>query len=51
MSCYCHTQRGFDCYGLTFNYGQRHQAELAAKRLAHHFSIKEHKISLSIWAQ
>lgn len=37
--------RGFDCYGITFDYGQRHRAELnAAKRIARHFAIKEHKI-------
>ena len=35
---------GFDCYALSFNYGQRHNAELnAAKKIAAHFNTK-HKI-------
>ena len=35
---------GFDCYALSFNYGQRHNAELnAAKFIASHFHAK-HKI-------
>lgn len=35
---------GFDCYALSFNYGQRHTAELkAAKLIAAHFDAK-HKI-------
>jgi len=35
---------GFDCYALSFNYGQRHNAELnAAKKIAAHFNAK-HKI-------
>lgn len=40
---YAHTQ-GFDCYALSFNYGQRHEAELkAAKKIAAHFNAT-HKI-------
>jgi 7-cyano-7-deazaguanine synthase len=36
---------GFDCYALSFNYGQRHISELnAAKRVAESFNVKEHKI-------
>ena len=36
---------GFDCYCLSFDYGQRHQAELAAAReVAEHLGAKEHKI-------
>jgi len=36
--------KNFDCYALSFNYGQRHQAELnAAKSIAAHFNA-EHKI-------
>jgi 7-cyano-7-deazaguanine synthase len=37
--------KGFECYGLSFSYGQRHTAELlAAQRVAHHYHVKEHKI-------
>lgn len=36
---------GFDVYALSFDYGQRHKAELdAAKRLAQDFGATEHKI-------
>lgn len=36
--------QGFECYALSFNYGQRHSAELqAAIRIAQHFEAK-HKI-------
>lgn len=36
---------GFDCYALSFIYGQRHTAELAAaKRIASYFSVVEHRI-------
>ena len=36
---------GFDCYGLSFNYKQRHISELnAAKNIAYSFSVSEHKI-------
>jgi len=36
---------GFDCYALSFNYGQRHISELdAAKKVAASFSVKDHKI-------
>ena len=35
----------FECYPITFNYGQRHLAELnASKRTAAFFKVKEHKI-------
>ena len=35
----------FACYALSFNYGQRHNAELlAAKDIAEHYSVIEHKI-------
>lgn len=38
-------QQGFDCYALSFNYGQRHSAELnAAQQLANHFKVTEHKV-------
>lgn len=36
---------GFECYALSFNYGQRHIAELhAASRVAKSFEAKDHKI-------
>lgn len=36
---------GFDCYALSFNYDQRHSAELAAAtRIAKHFSVTEHRV-------
>jgi 7-cyano-7-deazaguanine synthase len=35
----------FECYALSINYDQRHKAELeAAKAIATHYSVKEHKI-------
>lgn len=38
-------QQGYACYALSFNYGQRHQAELdAARRVAHALGALEHKI-------
>lgn len=37
--------KGFDCYVISFSYGQRHTAELlAAQRIAKHYQVKEHKI-------
>ncbi|NET71444.1 MAG: 7-cyano-7-deazaguanine synthase QueC [Sphaerospermopsis sp. SIO1G2] len=39
-------QEGYLCYGLSFSYGQRHAVELeAARRIAHAYAIKEHKIA------
>lgn len=36
---------GFDCYALSFDYGQRHAVELAAAaRVAKHFEAREHRI-------
>jgi len=36
---------GFDCYLLSFSYGQKHSSELeAAKRIAQNSEIKAHKI-------
>jgi len=35
----------YDCYALSFSYGQRHDAELdAAAKIAKHFQVAEHKI-------
>ncbi len=36
---------GFQCYALTFRYGQRHQREIeAAKKTAHSLAVSEHRI-------
>ena len=36
---------GFECYALSVNYGQRHQAELAAaKRVADALGAREHRV-------
>lgn len=41
--------KGFNCYALTFNYGQRHSAELnAARRIAEHFGAKHIIVDLPI---
>jgi len=35
---------GFECYALSFDYGQRHRVELeAAARVARHFAAREHR--------
>jgi 7-cyano-7-deazaguanine synthase len=37
--------QGFACYTMSFDYGQRHRAELqAAKRVAHQLGVVEHKV-------
>lgn len=37
--------QGYDCYALSFAYGQRHSAELqAAQRIATHLGVQEHKV-------
>jgi len=37
---------GFDCYALSFDYGQRHRIELeAASRVAKSLAAKEHRIA------
>ena len=39
------TSLNYQCYALSFDYGQRHNAELsAAKNIAHHYQVVEHKI-------
>ena len=36
---------GFECYALSFDYGQRHISELnAARRVASSFNVKDHKV-------
>ncbi|MHC4543646.1 MAG: 7-cyano-7-deazaguanine synthase QueC [Planctomycetota bacterium] len=36
---------GFQCYALTFRYGQRHQREIkAAKKIAHSLEVAEHRM-------
>jgi queuosine biosynthesis protein QueC len=38
-------QQGYACYALSFDYGQRHNAELAAaKQIARHYQVLDHKI-------
>lgn len=38
-------EQGYRCYALSFDYGQRHNAELnAAKAIAQHYGVIEHKI-------
>ncbi|MCI0668630.1 MAG: 7-cyano-7-deazaguanine synthase QueC, partial [Methylococcaceae bacterium] len=38
-------EQGFDCHALSFDYGQRHNAELnAARRIAAKYRLAEHKI-------
>jgi len=38
-------EEGYDCYALSFRYGQRHAAELnAAKRIATHMHVAEHLV-------
>ena len=37
--------QGFACYGISFDYGQRHSAELnAAKNVAARAGVEEHRI-------
>ncbi len=39
------SSKGYDCYALSFDYGQRHDAELnAAKKIATKFKVKQHEI-------
>ena len=36
---------GFECYALSFDYGQRHRSELeAAQRVSNAFGVAEHKV-------
>lgn len=37
--------QGFECYPISFDYGQRHRSELeAAKKIAAHFKVRKHEI-------
>ncbi len=37
--------QGYDCFALSFNYGQRHEAELkSAAEIADKYKLKEHKL-------
>ena len=37
---------GFECYALSFDYGQRHRIELeAAEKIAKHFNVPEHRVA------
>jgi len=37
--------QGYQCYALSFNYGQKHNAELnAAKKIAAYYQVEQHKI-------
>ena len=39
------TREGYECYALSFDYGQRHAVELqAARRVAKHFYAPEHRV-------
>ncbi len=39
-------EEGFDCYCLSFDYGQRHRVELeAASRIARQLGTKEHRVA------
>ncbi len=38
-------EQRFECYALSFNYGQRHNAEIeAARKIAGHYGLAEHKV-------
>jgi 7-cyano-7-deazaguanine synthase len=46
-TCLAHARRaGFDCYALSFDYGQRHRVELdAARRVAGALGAAEHRVA------
>lgn len=38
-------EQGYQCYALSYDYGQRHNAELdAAKKIAQDYQVEEHKV-------
>jgi 7-cyano-7-deazaguanine synthase len=48
----CARADGFDCYALSFDYGQRHRSELnAARRVATALGVTEHKVATIDLAQ
>lgn len=48
----CARADGFDCYALSFDYGQRHRSELnAARRVAAALGVTEHKVATIDLAQ
>src|SRR5438067_8914826 len=46
-TCLAHARRaGFDCYALSFDYGQRHRVELdAARRVARALGAADHRVA------
>ena len=41
--------QGFECYAMSFNYGQKHQIELeSAKRIASHYDVTHKIVSLPL---
>lgn len=39
-------REGYECYALSFDYGQRHRVELdAAARVARQFNVREHRVA------
>jgi len=39
------TSKGYECYALSFNYGQKHSSELnAAKKIAKKLNVKQHEV-------
>lgn len=39
------SSKGYECYALSFDYGQKHNSELnAAKKIAEQFNVKKHEI-------
>jgi 7-cyano-7-deazaguanine synthase len=43
-------EQGYDCYAMSFNYGQRHQVELkSAKTVSESLGAIEHKVIFLGW--
>ena len=44
-TCLALAQKDYECYALSFDYGQKHVTELnAAQKIAQHFQVKQHII-------